>query len=130
MQSDKPFDIATCMYRTGVDPFTGKTVRTAGSLGDRELPRALMPFFKPENGFEVREALAKPGRTNPVGGCDGLIPADPPQEAVRARRGRADATARADYDHSVANPAAGGAAGERPDPSLTKTAGDRPGRKS
>src|SRR5207248_3894421 len=51
-----PFDIATCMYYTGIDPFTGQKVYTARSLGDRRLQRALLQFFKPENYFEVRTA--------------------------------------------------------------------------
>ena len=52
-----PFDIAACMYHTGIDPFTKKPVYVAKHLRDRKLQRALMQFFKPENYFEVREAL-------------------------------------------------------------------------
>lgn len=128
MQSDKPFDIATCMYYTGIDPFTKKPVKTAKNLGDRKLQRALMQFFKPENYFEVREALLRAGRADLIGGCDGLIPANPPREAIEARRERANAAARADHYHSVGNPAAGEPAGERPTPPLAKNAGYRPGR--
>ncbi len=57
-----PFDIATCMYHTGLDPFTGKPVESAKNLRDRKMQRALMQFFKPENYFEVREALIQAGR--------------------------------------------------------------------
>ncbi len=56
-----PLDIATCMYYTGVDPFTKKPVVIARKLRDRRTQRALMQFFKPENYFEVREAIAQPG---------------------------------------------------------------------
>ena len=35
-----PFDIATCMYYTGLDPFTGKEVYVAKHLRDRKLQRA------------------------------------------------------------------------------------------
>jgi uncharacterized radical SAM protein YgiQ len=125
-----PFDIATCMYYTGIDPFTKKPVQTAKHLNDRKLQRALMQFFKPENYFEVREALVKAGRADLIGGCEGLIPANPPKEALEARRRQANAAARSDYTHSVANPAAGEDAGERPAPPLVKHAGYRPGRKS
>ena len=45
-----------------------------------------MQFFKPENYFEVREALIQAGRGDLIGGCDGLIPANPPKEAIEARR--------------------------------------------
>ena len=47
----------------GIDPFTKKPVHVARHLRDRKLQRALMQFFKPENYFEVREALVKAKRT-------------------------------------------------------------------
>ena len=123
-------DIATCMYYTGLDPFTKKVVNTARNLGDRKLQRALMQFFKPENYFEVREALIKAGRGDLIGGCEGLIPANPPREAIEARRKHANAATRADYTHSIANPATGEQPGERPSPPLVKHTGYRPGRSS
>ena len=48
-------DIATCMYHTGLDPFTGQEVRVAKGLRDRKMLRALMQFFEPEDSFMVRE---------------------------------------------------------------------------
>src|SRR5690348_9976159 len=48
-----PFDIATCMYYTGIDPFTNQAVYVARQLRDRKQQRALMQFFKPENYFQV-----------------------------------------------------------------------------
>jgi hypothetical protein len=42
-------DVATCMFYTGVDPFTKKPVHVACNLRDRKLQWALMQFFKPEN---------------------------------------------------------------------------------
>ncbi len=70
-----PFDIATCMYYTGIDPFTGDAVYVARALNDRKLQRALLQFFKPENYFQVRKALEEAGRTDLIGnGCDALIP--------------------------------------------------------
>jgi hypothetical protein len=59
-------------------------------MRDRKLQRALLQFFKPENYFEVREALLQTGRKNLIGGCDGLIAAEPPREALEARRKRAN----------------------------------------
>jgi uncharacterized radical SAM protein YgiQ len=86
-----PFDIATCMYHTGLDPFTGEEVYTAKHLRDRKLQRALLQFFKPENYFEVREALQKAGRHDLIGsGCDALIPANPPRVALQARMAKAN----------------------------------------
>jgi len=108
-----PFDIATCMYYTGIDPFTKKPVTIAKGLNDRKMQRALMQFFKPENYFEVREALIQAKRTDLIGGCEGLIPAQPTKEAIEAKRKRANAGLRGDHYHSVANPATGEKPGER-----------------
>ena len=117
-------DIATCMYYTGIDPFSKQAVYVARQLRDRKLQRALMQFFKPGNWFTVREALIEAGRQNLIGnGCDCLIPAQPPKEAIEARRRRAND---ADHYHSVANPARGEKPGELGMPNK----GYRPGRKS
>jgi uncharacterized radical SAM protein YgiQ len=101
-----PFDIATCMYYTGIDPFSKQEVYIARRLRDRKLQRALLQFFKPENYFEVRQALVEAGRTDLIGnGCDCLIPAQPPAAALTARRERANLAVRGDYVHTVPNPA-------------------------
>jgi uncharacterized radical SAM protein YgiQ len=122
-----PFDIATCMYYTGVDPFTKQAVYIARGLRDRKMQRALMQFFKPENWFTVREALVEAGRQELIGGgCDCLIPAQPPKEAIEARRRRANDP---DHYHTVANPAKGEKPGER-GAGPVKPTGYRPGRKT
>ncbi|MBI5630756.1 MAG: YgiQ family radical SAM protein [Elusimicrobia bacterium] len=85
-----PFDVATAMYYTGKDPETGAALPIARGLRDRRLQRALLQFFKPENYFEVREALLKAGRRDLIGpGCDCLIPGRPPAAALLERRRRA-----------------------------------------
>jgi len=115
------------MYDTGIDPLSKQVVYIARNLRDRKLQRALLQFFKPENYFEVRKALELAGRTDLIGsGCDALIPAQPPKEALQARREQANAAARGDHYHSVANPAKGEPVGERGLPNQ----GYRPGRKS
>jgi uncharacterized radical SAM protein YgiQ len=97
-----PFDVATCMYYTGIDPFSKQEVFIARNLRDRKLQRALMQFFKPENYFEVRKALETAGRTDLIGnGCDALIPAQPPKETLQARRNAANEATRGDYVHSI-----------------------------
>ena len=118
LYADGPIDIATCMWYTGIDPMTGKPVRVARHLRDRKLQRALMQFFKPDNWFEVREALVEAGRPDLIGtGCDALIPPNPPREAMEARRRKANRAAQGDDDndhyHTVANPANGEKPGER-----------------
>ena len=92
-----PFDIATCMYYTGIDPITQQEVYIARNLRDRKTQRALLQFFKPENYFEVRKALHDAGRADLIGnGCDALIPTQPPREALHARREQAS-----DYVHAM-----------------------------
>ncbi len=96
-----PHDLATAMYYTGRDPETGKEMPVARGMRDRRLQRALLQFFKPENWFEVREALQRAGRTDLMGGgCDALIPARPPREALLRRRARAT---RDFHDHTHAS---------------------------
>ena len=83
------------MYYTGLDPFTKKPVYIAKHLRDRKLQRALLQFFKPENYFEVRQALEQAGRQDLIGsGCDCLIPDRPPKEALDRRRRQANDAAR------------------------------------
>ncbi len=105
-----PMDIATCMYWTGLDPMTMQPVDTAMKLKDRVVQRALMQWFDPRNWFTVRKALLDAGRKDLIGdGPLALIPAEPPPEAVAARRGQADAT----YVHATE-------AGTRPTARRTK----------
>ncbi|HMP79608.1 MAG TPA: YgiQ family radical SAM protein [Pirellulaceae bacterium] len=97
-----PLDVATCMYYTGIDPFTKEPVYVARSLKDRKLQRALMQFFKPENYFEVREALRQAGRHDLIGpGCDCLIPSKPPKEAIERRRKLAGQQFQGEYVHRI-----------------------------
>ncbi len=83
-----PFDIAACMFHTGLDPITKKPVHVPKRPGDRKVQRALMQFFKPENYFVVRKALMAAGRRDLIGGGRGcLIPSEPPRPAL-APKGR------------------------------------------
>ena len=85
-----PFDIAACMYHTGLDPMTREPVKITKGLKDRRMQRALLQFFKPENYFEVRRALEQAGRRDLIGsGCDCLIPERPPREALDRKRSEA-----------------------------------------
>jgi uncharacterized radical SAM protein YgiQ len=99
-----PLDVATSMYYTGLDPFNLKEVFIAKALRDRKSQRALMQFFKPENYFEVRDALREAGRSDLIGeGCDCLIPSRPPKEAVERRREDANKRFRGEYVHTIPN---------------------------
>ncbi len=130
-----PFDIATCMYYTGLDPFTGEKVSVAKHLRDRKLQRALLQFFKPENYFEVRKALLAAGPIGP----DRLglrLPdsGQPPKAALEARRAKIEREcgfgAIRTYDRrSRAGEAARRQTGRRRI-RANRTAGYRPHRKS
>ena len=90
-----PFDVATACTTPASTRSRKSRCTSPGNLRDRKLQRALLQFFKPENYFEVREALLQAGRTDLIGdGCDCLIPAQPPKEALQARREQAN-----DYVH-------------------------------
>jgi hypothetical protein len=118
--------------KTGIDPFTKKPVTVSRGMRDRKMQRALMQFFKPENYFEVREALIQAGRSDLIGGCEGLIPAKPPTEAIEARRKQANRAVHGDEEdhyHTVANPAKGEKPGARGAGALKPT-GYRPGQKT
>jgi len=128
-----PFDIATCMYHTGLDPFTGEEVFVAKHLRDRKLQRALLQFFKPENYFEVRRALLAAGRSDLIGsGCDCLIPAQPPRAALQARISRASRElTEGPYVHQIEGPKrASSGAGERKAARAAGLGGYRPHRRS
>jgi hypothetical protein len=141
-----PLDVATAMYYTGMDPFTMKPVYVAKRIRERKMQRALMQFFKPENYFDVREALLSVGRKDLIGnGCDCLIPATPPREAIIKRRKSAGKQF-GDFVHqidakkspgkpSAGKPSAGGQATEQQTPGKRNSrfqpgTGYRPERKS
>ncbi len=85
-----PMDVATCIHYTGLDPYTMKPVKTVNRLRDRQVQRALLQFFAPENYFTVRKALEKAGRKDLIGdGETCLIPARPPREARREEASQA-----------------------------------------
>jgi uncharacterized radical SAM protein YgiQ len=84
-----PMEVATCMYYTGLDPFTGKEVYVARGARERRLQRALLQFFKPENYHLVREVLVAAGRQELIGdGPDCLIPAKKPAAASKPKATR------------------------------------------
>ncbi len=129
-----PFDIAACMYHTGLDPMTRQPVTVTKGLKSRRMQRALLQFFKPENWFEVRRALEQAGRQDLIGsGCDCLIPERPPKEALDRRRREATRafTEETSGDHIRGGRPAGrgsGSAGQRKRSRPRKSVGYRPKR--
>lgn len=62
-----PMTLSTCMYYTGLDPFTGKKVYVARGKKEKAMQRALMHYRNPANYELVYEALEKAGRLDLVG---------------------------------------------------------------
>ncbi|MBR0126928.1 MAG: YgiQ family radical SAM protein [Firmicutes bacterium] len=57
-----PGTLATCMYHTERDPFTGQPVYVAKDMKEKKMQRALLHFNKRENRGLVIEALKTAGR--------------------------------------------------------------------
>ena len=62
-----PGSISTCMYYTGIDPFTMKKVYVPTSYKEKKIQRALLQYKNPENYSLVYEALRKTNRMDLVG---------------------------------------------------------------
>jgi radical SAM superfamily enzyme YgiQ (UPF0313 family) len=62
-----PMSMATCMYHTGIDPFTKKDVFTAKDLYEKRLQKALLLYWDPSHHDEAREALIRAGRADLIG---------------------------------------------------------------
>ena len=72
-----PGTISTCMFYTGLDPYTMEEVYVARSEHDKALQRALLQYFNPKNKRLVEEALIKAGRRDLIGfGASCLIKPD------------------------------------------------------
>lgn len=62
-----PGSVSTCMYWSGIDPFTGTKVYVPTSNEERKMQRALLQYWIPENADMVRKALEKAGRLDLIG---------------------------------------------------------------
>jgi uncharacterized radical SAM protein YgiQ len=62
-----PGTLSTCMYYTGLDPRTMKTVYVTKSPHEKAMQRALIQFRNPKNYKLVYEALLKTGRKDLIG---------------------------------------------------------------
>ncbi len=69
-----PGTASTCMYYTGIDPFTNEQVYVPKSAHEKAMQRALMQYYIPKNYDLIKEALIKANRTDLIGdGKDCLI---------------------------------------------------------
>ena len=62
-----PFELATCMYYTGVDPVSGQPVHVARGLRERRLQKALLLYYDPKNYHDIKTALKEARREDLIG---------------------------------------------------------------
>ena len=75
---------STCMFYTGLDPYTMEEVYVPRTPKEKAEQRALLQYFRPENATVVRTALKKAGRYDLIGtGKNCLVKPD-----VSAKQGR------------------------------------------
>ena len=65
-----PGTISTCMFYTGLDPYTMKEVYVAKTPKEKAMQRALLQYYNPANKDIILEALRKCGRYDLIGSGD------------------------------------------------------------
>ncbi|MBQ3223495.1 MAG: YgiQ family radical SAM protein [Clostridia bacterium] len=78
-----PGTLSTCMYYTGIDPRDGKKVYIPNTPREKEMQRALMQYFMPQNRVLVMKALHEAGRDDLIGFSDQCLVA--PREVTGSR---------------------------------------------
>ena len=83
-----PGTVSTCMFYTGLDPYTMKEVYVAKDPHEKAMQRALLQYFNPKNKGLVIEALRKAGRHDLIGyGDKCLVTPNKPADFSRKERG-------------------------------------------
>ncbi|MEE1011916.1 MAG: YgiQ family radical SAM protein, partial [Acutalibacteraceae bacterium] len=82
-----PGTVSTCMFYTGLDPYTMKEVYVAKDPHEKAMQRALLQYFNPKNTDLVREALKKAGRHDLIGYGDKCL-IMPKKQSVNPNRER------------------------------------------
>ena len=73
-----PGTVSTCMFYTGLDPYTLESVYVPRTMKEKAHQRALLQYFKPENRQLVLSALKSAKRFDLIGtGPNCLVPPDP-----------------------------------------------------
>lgn len=81
-----PGTLSTCMFHTGIDPVTGKTVYVPASDREKGLQKALLLWHLPEERAKVMEALRALGREDMAGVLFGGSPEPVDQNRQNAGR--------------------------------------------
>lgn len=62
-----PGSLSTCIYYTGIDPFSGRSFYVPKDKNERKMQRALLQYREPRNRETVIQALRAAGRNDLVG---------------------------------------------------------------
>ncbi len=74
-----PGTVSTCMFYTGLDPYTMKEVYVAKTPEEKAMQRALLQYYHPKNKEMIIKALKKAGRYDLIGkGEKCLVSSDVP----------------------------------------------------
>ena len=77
-----PGTVSTCMFYTGLDPYTMKEVYSAKTPEEKAMQRALLQYYNPKNKDLIIKALKKVGRYDLIGkGEKCLVNSDKPISA-------------------------------------------------
>ncbi len=88
-----PGTLSTCMFYTGLDPYTLEPVYIAKDQKEKAMQRALLQYYKPENQRKIIEALEKAGRRDLIGHGQGKLVA-PDREYMKKQQDRQAVKAR------------------------------------
>ncbi len=83
-----PGTVSTCMFYTGLDPYTLKEVYAAKDPHDKALQRALLQSYNPKNKPLVEEALKKAKRFDLIGNGEKCLIKGKAQPMSAGRNGR------------------------------------------
>ncbi len=123
-----PGTLSTCMYYTGLNPLTGKTVFVARTPKEKAMQRALLAFHNKKNWSLIREALIEAGREDLIEhGKDGLVPPEAPKQGGGKPRRPAAASSDADRPRKSAD---AGRPGKRSDWPKKQFDAGKPNRQS
>ncbi len=74
-----PMTAATCMFHTGIDPFTGNEIYVATSRKDKMIQRAFLRYKDPQNQMLVYEGLKRANRLDLIGNSWNCLIRRPPR---------------------------------------------------
>ncbi len=75
-----PGTISTCMFYTGLDPYTMKEVYVAKTQKEKAMQRALLQYYNPKNKEIVLEALKKCSRYDLIGNGEKCLVSAPERQ--------------------------------------------------